>query len=178
MTVQDERWKEIERVGLRAQPMGFVEMPFVQCAAVACAFEMTARRYADNTPELRNGAFAKLSGVVEAIMTHVISRTTADERALLDRCARVRNKLLHLELSRATGQLRAFGLELDEGHVTLVSLETGASTAIASTATATGRIQGWLLEGARSGAFVRAGELFTRGIALIGWLRAVDSGEA
>jgi hypothetical protein len=169
-----DRWAEIERVGLKTQPSDMLVMCFVQCAAAGCRFEMVARRYADNTPELRSVAFKPLTELVDAIATHVADRTTDGERAVLAKCGTVRNKLFHLELSRLTGQLKALGLDVGDGGVTIVDLANGKSTKVSQTATRDGRIFGWLFEAQASGAFGHAMALFGRGIALIGWLRVQD----
>ncbi|MGA2451650.1 MAG: hypothetical protein ABTD50_23585 [Polyangiaceae bacterium] len=173
-----DRWDEIERIGSRPSiSEAMVLEPFAKCAAVACVFEMSARRYADNTPELQALALRDLGVVVKGICAYVESRTTDAERAHLDKCVRLRNKLVHLELSRATGQLKSFGIELDEGKVRMGNLDDGTTIRVSETSTAEGRICGWLLESSTSGAFDRGREVFRRGIFLLSWLRSRDCGE-
>jgi hypothetical protein len=173
-----DRWREIEDVGLRPSPSAVMWAPlFAQCSAHACHFELRARLYADNTPKLRSVAFKELSVVVAAIVDHVRDRTRDEERAVLEKCVRVRNKLLHLELSRATGQLVSFGASLHGGSVAVADLATGKVALVSRTSTKDGRIFGWLLEASSSGAFVQAQKLFGRGIALVGWLVAKDAQE-
>jgi hypothetical protein len=169
-----DRWQEIERIGLTPQPSDFCVNAFGQCATAGCLFELYARRYADNTPDLQALAFKDLSAVVDSIRTYVVGRTTEEERAVLDACVRVRNKLFHLELSRATGQLRAFGAEIGEAKVTMVNLADGAAFKVANSSTKDGRIYGWLMEATANGAFREGVALFKRGIALIGWLLMQD----
>jgi hypothetical protein len=172
-----DRWEEIERVGLTPQPSDFSVNAFGQCATAGCLFELYARRYADNTPELQAVAFKDLSVVVEAIRTHVLGRTTDEERAVLDACVGVRNKLFHLELSRVTGRLRSFGAEIGGPKVTMVNLADGAAIKVANSSTRDGRIYGWLMEATANGAFKQGVALFKRGIALFGWLLMQDAGD-
>jgi len=170
-----DRWEEIERIGGRPDPSDVVWFQaFANCAASACLFELCARRYADNTPELQRVAFKDLSDVMSAICAHVSARTSQEERAFLGKCVRIRNKLLHLELSKASGQLRSLGFEIGSGGVAKVDLATGEPTMVAVTSTQGGRIFGWLLESTTSGAFSRATETFTRGRRLLQWLRIRD----
>lgn len=168
------RWGELERVGLRRNSMAPVEDWFGFCASAGCVFELYARRYADNTEELRLYAFSELSEVVGAIRKHVGIRITEDEGATLKACLDIRNRLFHLELSKLTGKLRSLGEILDEARVFQISLSDESTKKVSQTSTSEGRIQGWLLQATTDQSFKRATLLFRRGIALLGWLRTKD----
>lgn len=140
---------------------------FAIAAAAACAFELTARMLADTVDELGKYAPAEpLDPLVKRIVVWMGSSHlgTPESREELAGAARVRNKLLHLELSRVTGRLVDLGAQLERGGVTRVDLATGERTKVADESITTGRVFGWLLESGSSGAFSAARELFLRSI--------------
>jgi hypothetical protein len=140
---------------------------FAIAAAAACAFELTARMLADAVDELGKYAPAEpLDPLVKRIVGWMAASDlgTPEARDELTGAARVRNKLLHLELSRVTGRLVELGEQLERGGVTRVDLGTEKATRVADESLSEGRVLGWLLESTRSGAFVAAERLFLRSI--------------
>jgi len=135
---------------------------FAEAAAAACVFELHVRMLADVTPALRGEAFAKLSNLVHAVCTHFVEAGLLNHEGgeRLRRCVVLRNKLLHLELSKATGQLESLGEELRANDVWMANLEDGSVGRVAETPTREGHIFGWLLQGWTSGAFAQTRDVF------------------
>lgn len=143
------------------QPSDFAFEAFARAAALACVFELKLRLLADSTPNLTRWALEpKLSKVLEPVLQEYGSKLSESETKLLRECVRLRNKLIHVELSRVTGRLVTFGEELDRGQVFQLGLDTGEVKKVDATSTKDGRIIGWLLESALSGAFDAGRRLF------------------
>lgn len=140
---------------------------FAHAAAHACVFEAKLRLLADNTPELERHSLESAKILLRNTLAHFGASLGEDDAKLLELCVRLRNDLLHMSLSRATGKLKCFGAELDLGHVTKISLETGETTPVEKTSTRTGKVYGWLLESATSGAYDQGAKFFLRGIEVI-----------
>ncbi len=145
---------------------------FAQAATIACLFELKMRLLADNTAELQKYKDEQLEALVKRVTEHMQNLIVSEEAVLLKKCARIRNKLLHADFSKAAGTLLSVGINLEQGKVHLIDLVDGSVRKISDSNTSDGRVYGWLLEGARSGAFEQAGKLFIRGIALVGWMLA------
>jgi hypothetical protein len=148
---------------------------FARAAAGAGLFELRVRLFADNTPALQKHKDDKLEALVKLVVEHERASIDRDDEILLKKCARLRNKLLHADFSKAAGTLLSFGAQLERGQVQMVDLTDGAVRKVSETSTSDGRVYGWVLEGARSGAFTQAVRLFLRGIALINWRLQVAS---
>ncbi len=149
------------------QPSDVFMRQFAQAAAYACVFELRVRMLADMTSALRKQAFRPLSELLSEVLEYYNEALSAEDRAALDGAAVLRNKLLHLELSRATGKLVALREQLDAGQVLQGTFEDGEVRQVSKTSTADGRIFGWLLESSTSGAFTAAQKRFDAGIEII-----------
>jgi hypothetical protein len=152
----------------RPQPSDFAFEAFARTAAHACVFELKLRLLADNTPNLARWSLEqKLSKVLEVVLGEYGPKLSDDDKKLLGECARLRNKLIHVELSRVTGRLVTFGEELNRGQVVQLTLDTGEIKQVAQTATQDGKIIGWLLESALSRAFDAGQRIFFNGILVL-----------
>jgi hypothetical protein len=171
MTTAD-RWTEIEQIGGRPQPCDFAFREFAPAAATACVFELQARLFADASPALTRHKTDDLEVLVRRIVEHVDAKLSPEEAKHLLKCARVRNRLLHADFSRAAGVLLSFDVELEQGNVRIIDLATGEERKVSDTKTEDGRVLGWLIEGATSEMFNRTRPLFLRGVALLNWLLA------
>jgi hypothetical protein len=171
-----DRWDQIERIGRQRQPSDPAFGAFALAAAAACVFELKVRLFADNTPDLQRFKDEKLEPLVKRIVDHLAASLTDEEGVHLRKCARVRNKLLHAEFSKAAGTLLSVGVKLDQGTVHIVDLSDGSSRKVSETSTTDGRVFGWVLEGKSSRAFDQARAFFLRGVDLITWLLAKASG--
>ncbi|MDE2104565.1 MAG: hypothetical protein KGL39_45440 [Patescibacteria group bacterium] len=170
------RWDEIERIGKQRQPSDPAYASFAHAAAAACLFELKVRLFADNTTELQRFKDEKLEGLVKRLVEHAAPTLQEEEVVHLKKCARLRNKLLHADFSKAAGTLLSIGVELRQGTVYLVDLQDGSVRRVSETTTTDGRVSGWVLEGKSSGAFDAARMFFVRGIDVITWLLATASG--
>lgn len=146
---------------------GFVNA-FAFAVARAGCFELKARLLADKTASLRKRCISeKLDTLVARMADEYAHILAPDEFDLLRALPGIRNKLLHLELSRATGRIKPLTDSLREAGVTMLDLETGDVVSVANSATEDGRIFGWVLEGAASGAFEIAADKFLEGVVLL-----------
>jgi hypothetical protein len=143
--------------------------PFARAARDACIFEMRARLLADNTPATQKIAFTDLTPLVKDLLkVHGHLLTKGEKKAVRDAVV-VRNKLLHLELSRATGKIVSLGVQLKKQKVWKLDIPTANDVpaakpqAVRNLSTEEGRVFGWLLEGAQSGAFGQAQLVFIAG---------------
>jgi hypothetical protein len=146
---------------------------FANAAAAVAVFELKLRLLADNGDEgapLQSQALkADLGKLIDLICDH--HSATIEQRSLLAKVGSIRNKLLHLELSRATGRIRPLAEQLREGNVWMADLERGKVDQISKTSTERGRIYGWLLESQSSGAFSAIADAVREAIAVIDVLR-------
>jgi len=110
----------------------------------------------------------ELSRLVPKILDALGQFASARERLVIDSCARIRNKLIHLELSRATGRLVPLAEHIRQTvPVIQVNLESGEIKKVRDTSTTDAGVFGWLLEGGQSGAFNAAVAIFSEGIAAL-----------
>ncbi len=159
--------------------------PFYACfagtAGRAAVFELTARMFVDAVPELSGSLTSKLDPLMKDLTAWMEreTKTIPDERELLWRCARLRNKLFHAELSRATGQLVSLGVELGKEGVRRFSwpgeltpeifhkvMQEGGEP-VGKTKTTEGRLFGWLLEAQQTGMLGAAASTFDDGADLL-----------
>jgi hypothetical protein len=136
---------------------------FAHAAAAGCVFELRCRLLADNARIGRDKVLAcgldelvKLI-VAEARFAPILSE---EDRTFLTGCAVLRNRLFHLELSRAKGKLETLGASLPRGRVHAVDIETREVTEVSKTSTLDGRVYGWLWESYATGAFAEASRVF------------------
>ena len=156
---------EMER---RPQPSDFAFELFARAAALACVFELKLRLLADNTPNLARWSLEqKLSKVLDVVLDEYAQKVSEEDKKLLEECARLRNKLIHAELSRVSGRLVNFGEELERGKVVQLSLDTGEIKKVEQTTTQDGKIYGWVHESALSGAFEIGQRIFYEGIVVL-----------
>ena len=153
---------------------------FANAAAAVAVFELKVRLLADNgdegTPLQSQAIKADLGKLIELVCDH--HHATPEQRELLTKVGRIRNKLLHIELSKATGRIRPLAEELREGNVWMANLEDGTVHQVSKTRTETGRIYGWLLESQSSGAFAAVVAAVNEAIKVIGALRDRAYGDA
>ena len=138
----------------------------VACAA-AGLFELRVRMTVDRFDSTRVLDHKDLSAAVSGMLKEFGNHLHDHEIALLNTCLLLRNKLFHVELSRATGKLRSLGEELVDAGVWKIDLASGEAGKVRNTSTATGRIVGWLMESAGSGAFTRTAEILGEGGAVL-----------
>ncbi len=144
-------------------------------AAAACLFELKVRLFADNTPALQRNKDDQLEALAKRVVEHVGSTLTHDEAVHLRKCARVRNRLLHADFSKAAGALLSVGVAIEEGKVHIVDLNDGSVRRVSDTSSADGGVFAWVLEGAAGGTFPSARAFFLRGVSIITWLLAKAS---
>jgi hypothetical protein len=146
---------------------------FANAAAAVTVFELKVRLLADNgdegTPLQAQALKADLGKLIDLVCDH--HKASAEQRALLSKVATIRNKLLHLELSRATGRIRPLADQLREGGVWMADLERAKIQQVSKTGTEQGRIYGWLLESQSSGAFAAIAKAAGEAIDVINLLR-------
>jgi hypothetical protein len=157
----------------RALPSDPTIAQFAGAAARAAVFELKARMFADAVG-LRGGVSKELDPLVKDIVAWMRANAGANDEDCerVQRCARLRNKLFHLELSRATGQLVSLDAQLrDEGvgmftwegelsaEKLIAAIATGGSP-VGKTATTDGLVFGWLHQASASGAFGAAARVF------------------
>lgn len=146
---------------------------FANAAAAVSVFELKVRLLADNgeegTPLQAQAIKADLGKLIDLVCDH--HTATIEQRALLSKVATIRNKLLHLELSRATGRIRPLAEQLREGNVWMADLERLKVHQVSKTSTEQGRIYGWLLESQSSGAFAAIADAVGEAIEVIDALR-------
>jgi hypothetical protein len=167
-----DRWEEIERIGAEPQPSDRAFGAFAAAAATACLFELKARLFADNTPELQRYKDDPLEALVRRVVEHLGSTLTDDEAVHLRKCARVRNRLLHADFSKAAGTMLSVGVAIEQGRVQIIDLSDGSVRKVSDTSSADGAVFAWVLEGTSVGTFSSARAFFLRGVALINWLLA------
>ena len=144
----------------------FVEQ-FGYAIGRAGCFELKVRLLADKTPSLQNSSLsAELTPLCKDIAFDYASALVDEERRLLEALPGIRNKLLHIEFSRAQGRIKPFVDTLNDAGVVKVDLKTGETTRVATSSTTQGRLFGWLLEAGSSGALRGAADLFFDGIVL------------
>lgn len=146
---------------------------FAGAAGRAAVFELKTRMFADAVA-LKGAVSASLDPLTKDVLAWIVANTTtsAEDCEKVTRAARLRNKLFHLELSRATGQLVSLDVQLNSEGVKMFSWD-GAATVekvlgaiaaggapVARTATRDGLVFGWLLEASASGAFGAAARIF------------------
>jgi hypothetical protein len=152
---------------------------FANAAASVSVFELKIRLLADNgdegTPLQTQAIKADLGKLIDLVCDH--HKATVEQRALLSKVATIRNKLLHLELSRATGRIRPLAEQLSEGNVWMADLERSKVHQVSKTSTEEGRIYGWLLESQSSGAFAAIAKAADDAVAVIDFLRDRQYGD-
>ena len=143
-------------------------LPAFQAAAAAAAtVELKLRLLCDLRPETADLALANLDLVRKEVVRAFGSLLSDDEQEQLKACVSLRNRIIHQQLSKASGKLVSLGEELNEAGVWSLDLETGVATETASTSTKTGKIYGWMLVSHAQGAFAAALRVFDQGIAVI-----------
>jgi hypothetical protein len=144
----------------------FVEQ-FGYAIGRAGCFELKVRLLADKTPSLQASSLsADLTPLCKDIAVEYSSALADDERRLLETLPGIRNKLLHIEFSRAQGRIKPFVDTLHDAGVVKVDLNTGETVRVATSSTTQGRLFGWLLEAGSSGSLRGAADLFFEGIVL------------
>jgi hypothetical protein len=148
-----------------ASPVEMMCFPtFERAAGAAGVFELRLRLLCDSTPATAKKVLkSNLSEVLSVVIAHFGHHLSETERARLDACVKMRNKVFHQELSRQHGHLVALGEELSKAAVWQANLETGAVSETQQASTADGKIYGWLWVGVQSGAFDKCVELFQEG---------------
>ena len=162
-------------------PRIIAEQNFTAAAGQAALFELRVRLRAGTIPSVAEKPIdTKLSEVVDAIVVHHQAALNDREVELLKNACKLRNKVLHCELSSA----RQFLDPSASGGVTIipdVSSEHAWSTikqlinsgnagqqAVAATKTKKHRdVFGWLLEAQGAGEFAAASSMFQEVIALL-----------
>jgi hypothetical protein len=155
----------------RAQPSDQWTERFGRACAFAGVFEFRVRMLAERTPPLERDALnMDLDPLRRALVGHYGSKIQPDDRELLIALPAIRNKLFHVQFSKAVGRIKRFDEELKDAGVLKADLETGEVVLVPQSSTANGTLYGWLLESARSGAFDSGSELLRRGISVIEFL--------
>jgi hypothetical protein len=136
-------------------------LPKYQVAAIGITtFELKVRLLADTDQDSsphRDAITGDLTALINTLCDHLQAST--EQRVFLVAFAKLRNDILHLKLSKASGKITALAKSVGElpaisgGKVTMLNLEAGTAHEVAKTSTATGRIFGWLMESTMSGAF-------------------------
>ena len=103
------------------------------------------RLFADNTPALQRNKDDQLEALAKRVVEHVGSTLTHDEAVHLRKCARVRNRLLHADFSKAAGALLSVGVAIEEGKVHIVDLNDGSVRRVSDTSFADGGVFAWVL---------------------------------
>jgi hypothetical protein len=151
---------------------------FARACAFGGVFELRIRMLAERTPALKRDALkADLTPLCRSIVGHYAAKLASEDRALLVALPGIRNKLLHVEFSRAVGRIKPFSEELRDAEVLKADLVTGDVVSVPQSSTEDGTLFGWLLESARSGAFDSGAELFRRGITLAEMLLSFHDGD-
>jgi hypothetical protein len=150
-----------------------VQSPFTICldqfsvaAGRAALLEAQTRLLADKTAELQHLSLAGLERVEEAVLKHFGEVLSSDEAASFRSCRVVRNKLLHMELWTAKERLIASGIQVKEGRVLRMNIETETITN-AEAERGNGHLFGWVLSLGQSGALVHATSLFDTGLRIV-----------
>jgi hypothetical protein len=126
------------------------------------------RLLAETVPRLQKDAISgALAPLAREVAEEFADRLSPEERELLRALPGIRNKLLHVELSRAAGRVKNFAQELHDAEVIKIDLTTGDVARVRSTSTQEGGISGWLLESASSGSFAAGVRLFAHGIYIL-----------
>jgi hypothetical protein len=147
-------------------PIEKIAFPSFQLATAAVAtFELRVRMLAETATRFSKVEQASLSTDLSVLIKMVAEyfNATPDETKFLTAAATMRNKLLHLELSRVLGriesliaQLDALGIEVtkpDKGKVWSADFETGEVARVDQTSTEKDGIYGWMLENTFNGGF-------------------------
>jgi len=175
-------------------PIDFAVAQYAQAASSACVFELRCRFLADNAAMGDKFLSCGLTDLVDRLTTRFNASLSADDVALLTSCAVLRNRLLHLELSRHAGKLVSLGDQLSRGGVVMLDLSAddlptfaeqlqngnvtvGNPRTVSDTNMVTGRVYGWLAESAGSGAFWQSRARFHKAIDVIERLHAVLNAE-
>jgi hypothetical protein len=161
-----------ERPRREPQPSDLAFGEFAGCAGLACMFELKVRVLADLVPEIQRYARKDMSVLAKEVLAHPGFTMDAEERALLNECARLRNKLLHAEFSSVAGRLTSFGAELGSGGVWKFSLRDEFEPMQVSKTSTENMHYGWLFESFGSGALHAGGDVFMSGIRLVERLTA------
>lgn len=149
---------------------------FMRAAAAVAAFELRVRIVADLAPEGNAVQREAINGDLSALIEMLCDRHGAskEDRAFLLAVASIRNKLFHLELSKAVARVRPLvplEQQLRQGGVLMADLDTGKATQVSKLSTANGRILGWMLEAASSGAFEAVVVSVRKAIAVLNAMR-------
>ena len=156
---------------------------FQRAAAAVATFELRVRMLAETATRSSKVKQASLSADLSALIKMVVEYFNAspDETKFLAAAAAMRNKLLHLELSRVLGrvesliaQLDALGIEVtkpDKGKVWSADLETGDVARVDQTSTENDGIYGWMLENTFNGGFEAVVALMSHANTIIARLR-------
>lgn len=165
-------------------PIEKIAFPSFQRAAAAVAtFELRVRMLAETATRFSKVEQASLSADLSALIKMVVEYFNADpdETKFLMAAGVMRNKLLHLELSRVLGrveslvaQLDALGFEVtkpDKGKVWSADMETGDVLRVDQTSTENDGIYGWMLENTFNGGFEAVVALMSHANTIIARLR-------
>jgi len=144
----------------------FVEQ-FGYAIGRAGCFELKIRLLADKTPSLQPSSLsAERTPLCKNVVTEYTATLSDEDTRLLTVLPGIRNKLLHIEFSRAQGRIKPFADTLNDAGVVKVDLQTGEMLRVATSSTQQGGLFGWLLEAGSSGALTAAADLFFDGIVL------------
>jgi plasmid stability protein len=148
------------------QPSDAFVGQYERAAAAACAFELRARMLADNVVVLNRYRGVDLEPLLKAIATTLAADFDASGAAKFVAMAKLRNKLLHVDLTSARDRVeRHTGAKLARGRVHKVDLAKGGKPVrVSDTSTEGGSVFGWLFEGGLSGMFSGAEGLFRQEI--------------
>jgi hypothetical protein len=146
---------------------------FKSAASEGAIVELKLRLLADKFPALQECAHSQyLEEIEKKVGAYFADYLTEENKATLELCRQLRNKLLHGNFSVAREKLRELGITPQRGGVKRVDSATGDTEYVADTASTAGPggIFGWLLEMGEAGDFLEAVEVFGKAEQILDWL--------
>jgi hypothetical protein len=167
-------------------PREIFERQYKAAAAEGALYELRMRLLADKVLELQKSAYRQeLKDIEKLIIAHFASALSDDEKALLERCRQLRNKILHCDFHAARKKLEELGANPQPGNVRRTDVSglsgqqmaekissalanaPGSSQYVADLGSRAGTVLGWLFEAGRAGDFTKAVDSFARGAAIV-----------
>ena len=133
---------------------------YSQCGSLCALYELEIRLIAGRTKELEHLAYKRLSEIEEPFLAHFDSYLTAEEKNLLSKAKKIRDKLLHADFKGLIDKVKEISPDkVKDSPVGMVKLDTQQTTMVSDTTKRQGGVFGWLLQSAQDGSLHEAGQL-------------------
>jgi len=141
---------------------------YAGCGSLCSLYELEIRLIAGRTPELESLAYERLSKIEQPFLNHFSSFLTDEEKTLLSKAKKIRDKLLHADFKGLIEKVKEVSPDKVKGPpVGMAKLTTSQTKMVTDATKREAGIFGWLLQSAQDGSLLEAGEILNRAYQII-----------